>query len=291
MNIQSLSIVVPNKKCINDCKFCVSKMHTNDYPDFMDINYPDLSHSVREYIERLNFARENGCNTVILTGQLEPQQNKHFLYQFALLNRLLKNPFHWIEIQTTGRLLDYSYLRFLKEFVGIKTLAISLTSFSMLENMNILGIEKGNILDVRKVCKEAKELGFIIRICLNLNSNFNFGKPWDLIRVSKEEFGADQITFRKLYASGDSKEANWIQENKYEEWRQENLRTYIETNGTILGKLPFGATKYLIDGVSVVLDNDCMQKELKEPDTYKYLILRPDCRLYTSWDEKGSVLF
>lgn len=33
MNIQSLSICVPAKRCINDCKFCCSKMHGGDYED------------------------------------------------------------------------------------------------------------------------------------------------------------------------------------------------------------------------------------------------------------------
>jgi len=40
MKIQSLSIVVPNKKCINDCKFCVSKMHNEEYPNMLDGNLP-----------------------------------------------------------------------------------------------------------------------------------------------------------------------------------------------------------------------------------------------------------
>ena len=31
MNIQSLSIVVPNNSCINKCAFCVSRMHCDDY--------------------------------------------------------------------------------------------------------------------------------------------------------------------------------------------------------------------------------------------------------------------
>ena len=38
MEIQSLSIVVPNKRCINDCAFCVSKMHCGTYKDEMDDN-------------------------------------------------------------------------------------------------------------------------------------------------------------------------------------------------------------------------------------------------------------
>ena len=38
MNIQSLSVCVPARRCINDCVFCCSKMHEADYEDcFTDI--------------------------------------------------------------------------------------------------------------------------------------------------------------------------------------------------------------------------------------------------------------
>lgn len=31
MQIQSLSIVVPTERCVNDCAFCVSKQHYEEY--------------------------------------------------------------------------------------------------------------------------------------------------------------------------------------------------------------------------------------------------------------------
>ena len=40
MNIQSLSVVVPNKSCVNNCAFCVSKMHCDSYKNQMDDNLP-----------------------------------------------------------------------------------------------------------------------------------------------------------------------------------------------------------------------------------------------------------
>ena len=56
MNIQSLSVCVPAKKCINDCVFCCSKMHTADYEDcFTDIpSYAFYSGDLRK---RLEYAR------------------------------------------------------------------------------------------------------------------------------------------------------------------------------------------------------------------------------------------
>lgn len=41
MQIQSLSIVVPSKGCINKCPFCVSRMvNSNTYENRMDIDHP-----------------------------------------------------------------------------------------------------------------------------------------------------------------------------------------------------------------------------------------------------------
>ncbi len=66
MKIQSLSIVVPTKGCINTCKFCVSRMHKNIYKD--RISDENDSWAEPDYLKRLEFARDNNCNTVILTG-------------------------------------------------------------------------------------------------------------------------------------------------------------------------------------------------------------------------------
>ena len=70
MNIQSISIVVPTKGCVNDCKFCVSKMHDSPYENHFDI---------MQIRKRLKFAINNGVNTCILTGTGEVFQNKRFI--------------------------------------------------------------------------------------------------------------------------------------------------------------------------------------------------------------------
>lgn len=55
MNIQSLSVCVP-AGCPNRCKFCVSRLHHNNYKHD---NYDHID------VDRLEFARDNGCNSVI----------------------------------------------------------------------------------------------------------------------------------------------------------------------------------------------------------------------------------
>ena len=53
MKIQSLSVVVPNSNCINNCAFCVSKMHCDAYKDQMNDNLPFFDLYLKDYLKRL----------------------------------------------------------------------------------------------------------------------------------------------------------------------------------------------------------------------------------------------
>lgn len=96
MNIQSISIVVPTKGCVNQCKFCVSRMHTNEYERVFD---------KFQIQKRIKWAVMNGVNTCIITGTGEALQNKNFLYILADIFEELDHPFPNVEFQTTGVLL------------------------------------------------------------------------------------------------------------------------------------------------------------------------------------------
>lgn len=135
-----------------------------------------------------------------------------------------------------------------------------------------------------------------LRMCLNLTSAFDrFGcgnNIKELFTIMKDVYRADQVTLRILYAGNDnSPENNWVLENAAWLNTRRALKSYVKENGTLLGRLPYGAYKYGLDGMSVVIDNDSMGKDTEDIDSYKYLILRPDCKLYSSWDEKGSLVF
>lgn len=100
MEIQTLSIVVPCG-CPNECCFCVSRMHEDDdYYNQIEKNkrFKDLYRS--DYIKRMSFARDNGCNTLIYTGNGEPLLNSSFLESVSEWNKSLESPFRWIELQT-----------------------------------------------------------------------------------------------------------------------------------------------------------------------------------------------
>ena len=303
MNIQSLSIVVPtNNKCVNHCKFCVSRTHTNPYIDKIsyvvkeDAEGSDtIENSIeyKDYFNRLQFARDNGCNVVVLTGTGEPVQNKKFLDFFSEINSKLQTPFKSIEIQTTGVLLTDDYLKHLRE-IGVTTISFSISNiFDNDKNLEIIGCNEQLKFDVFDTIKLVKKYDFNLRLSLNLVNDYDNYSVEQVLSKCKE-LGADQITFRKLYKSELNNDIDkWIENNASKIFYDRlisYMNVYENRNANkFLGTLPFGPRIYEVYDMSVVIDNDCMSLDKK--DTFKYLILRENGKLYTNWISKASLVF
>lgn len=297
MKIQSLSIVVPNKGCMNSCPFCVSRMHESIYKNqlYGNIRFFDLYSE--QYMNAMQFARDNGCNTVMLTGDSEPQQNRTFLKDFGFFNKMIANPFKIIEIQTTGAGIHDETLRFLRNWVGVSCISLSISSFDDKKNNEII---HSNIksdsefwIDLKYLCSEIKRYDFTLRLSLNMNDfllppNNNFEE----ITKKAKELGADQLTLRKMYTSGDGSQAEWVRKYagsvKYTNWFN-GVDKIVREKGRYLETLEFGALRYSYEGMSTVIDTDCMSTEGKE--SLKYLILREDCKLYSKWDDPASLVY
>jgi sulfatase maturation enzyme AslB (radical SAM superfamily) len=289
MRIQSLSVSVPGKRCINDCAFCVSKMHADRYPNMMDENKPFYDLYQKDYIQRLEFARDNGCNTVMLTGNCEPQQNRGFLERFGTINNMLERPFRWIEMQTTGVLLDESYLRFLRNHVRVSTISLSCSSFDSNENAVYNGTSPELGVDIPKLCVAIKKYDFNLRLSINLTDKFESMRVSDVFDTATK-LQADQMTFRQLHVSGkNTPQDAWISEHGASMEYRDEIKRYVEGTGRPLERMEFGAVKYSVNGMSVVYDSDCMSVAVKEE--LKYLILRENCKLYSHWDDKASLVF
>ena len=144
MNIQSISIVVPTKGCINNCKFCVSQMHESPYEGKFD----EIA-----YRKRIKYAAMNGVNTLILTGTGEALQNIKFLEKLKNVLDKERHPFPNVELQTTGVLLTkkiekisgstirtvdtYPNIELIKS-LGVNTISLSVSDLGK-ENWKIVG--------------------------------------------------------------------------------------------------------------------------------------------------------
>ena len=290
MKIQSFSICVPTNGCVNKCKFCVSRMHENQYPNLL-CDKVNQNLARQELIDRLSFvSSDNSSSTVVLTGTGEPLQNMAFLTKFNECNRALKNPFMWIELQTSGVMLDKGHLEFLRA-IGVKTISLSISDlFDDERNAEIIGMPDALKFKLEDVCKLIKDMNFNLRLSLNMTKAYHWHSVGD-IHIRAKQLGANQITFRKLYRSigGDAEINNWIKDNKMDDKAFKTIRDVLKKEAIPLEILPFGAVKYSFGGMGVVLDEDCMSKEIK--DTYRYLILRENCKLYSRWDMRSSLVF
>ena len=289
MKAQSVSVVVPAKKCVNNCPFCVSKMHCEQYTNYMDPNDPFFDLRLKDYLKRLEFCRDNGVNTVMLTGNAEPQQNRTFLTFFGMFNQMLRSPFENIEMQTTGTLLDRNYLRFLRNHVGVTTISLSVSSFFSAVNNDIIKPPKD--IDLIELTKLIKEYGFTLRLSLNLSKKLlGDDATAESIFSMAKDFLADQVTVRILYSSGlNTVQDRWIENNCVKDSLIDDIDYYVREKGNPVRILEYGQTLYDLDEMSVVVDNDCMNTDLKEE--MKYMILREDCKLYSKWDSKASLIF
>lgn len=296
MKIQTLSIVVPRpgKKCINNCPFCVSRMRETEYNFDESISYG------RNLRKRMQFSRDNGCNTLIITGEGEALQNKDFLTNLRQYNLGIKDPFQWIELQTTGVMLDDENLDFM-ENIGVSTISLSVADIWDDDNNNeIIGTPPKGYIHLEELCKKIKDHGFNLRLSINMIDVYDTSSPAVVMRRTKD-LGADQVIFREFYTSeNDSKENTWIEENKASDETIKRFQKYIVKYGRPLERLPFGAMRYSLDGISTVLDSNCMASngdDLAErlskdgEEAIRYLILRPNGKLYTKWDDKGSLIF
>jgi MoaA/NifB/PqqE/SkfB family radical SAM enzyme len=304
MKIQSLSVVVPTKNhCVNKCAFCVSRTHTNPYEDKIGsvvkfrqecnngskiLLYNMLEY--KDYFNRLQFARDNGCNVVVLTGTGEPIQNMKFIEFFSEVNSTLTTPFKSIEMQTTGVMLNDENLNQLRH-LGVTTISFSISNiFDNEKNLEIIGCNEKLKFNVFEVIKLVKKHDFNLRLSLNLVNDYDKYTVEEVINRC-EELGADQVTFRKLYSSDLNNDIDkWIVENASQNFYYD-VEKYVRVNGKLLGVLPFGPYIYNIKDMSIVIDQDCMSEDNENKDSYKYLILRENAKLYTNWSTKSSLIF
>lgn len=301
MIIQTMSIVVPTKnRCVNDCKFCVSKTHTNQYADrFKEKDSAEFFLYKSDLRRRFNYAKLHNIDTIILTGTGEALQNVPFLLMVDTILKEMGDPFPRIELQTSGVMLTDVNLHILRQ-MGVSTISLSISDiFNDESNMDIMGVHPKLQFKLDSICKKIKDFGFNLRLSLNMTSVYNehvlLHQPYKLPEMFFERFkelGANQITFREMYHSDNgTEEDEWVKTHPFNSEGMSNIKSYIINNGKSQYVLPFGATVYTIHKMSTVVDDDCMDDKNDADDVLKYLILREDGHLYTDWGDEGSLIF
>lgn len=304
MEIQSLSICCPAQVgCINNCKTCTARQHDNPYEDKYDGTKVECFEYWEDVRKRMIYAQKQGCQTVMLTGSNEPQQNRRWLETLYYVMQSLPEKFVNIEMQTTGAFLNCDYIAYLKRF-GVTTIAVS--AFNIDDDVINRDIEENadKFLKLEVLCERITSAGIILRLCLNVTDyisdaikaiedpkSFDFASEVNRLLNRCEKLGADQVTFRKMWSVSGTAEAEWIKNNcKFDDYVIRAVNKEVTNHGTLICKLPYGASRYDFRGFSIVVDTDSMAKDENNFAT-KYYIIRENGKMYSSWDSKASIVF
>lgn len=288
--IKSLSISVPGTGCINDCKYCVSKMK-DDWKCFGTTD-EFLTSSVIE--DSIREAIDNGAKSVIITGTVEPLQNMEFVHCVCEVFKKINPPTVSLEIQTSlcYGAMTIPYIKKLAEW-GVDTLAVSISALNEKMNWEISGVAPNRYTSIMKALKYATSLGMNTRVCINMSqltfvghSGFGQTTSFDILTSIAYRFGgiAKQITIRRLYHNNsDTPQANWIKENEFSEEFWIELKETLSDIFIKIGEIDWYdvARNHYIR-----VDEDCMAKQ----DESRYWVLRPDGHIYLGWDATEPVV-
>jgi hypothetical protein len=273
--ISSLQVSVPLKGCINNCKSCIAKISgdSNMYKDMSRIqNFDNM------YFDQLQKVKEQGCKNIVITSDKgEPMQNKIFMKKIGQFNKQLNDWFN-MEIQTTGVLLNDENLSFLKNDVGVKIISVSVFDiFNDKNNLDIIEVKEKIRFNLKEVCDKIKKYGFILRLSINLINVYDKYSIEDMFNKIKK-LNPDQVTIKNLWHTEEDNAINkWIKTNKASSNIIRRISEYIENNN---GE-KISNYRYNMNGISIWMVDNCMLGN--------YLIIRPDAKLYRSWDTPNSI--
>jgi hypothetical protein len=292
----SIQVVVPPMtscaKCINKCGFCNAMMSGFDIPAMQSFTVGDEAF----YKLQLEYARERGIDTLVITGVTEPQQNWPFL---VFLGKIIKSfnhpdsrflPFRKVEFQTTGTILEERHLLRLKDEIGVTRINLSTSALDNDVNQAYNGTRDKAKVDILAMANLIRKLGLGLRMSLNWTDFYNDKTPEWILDYVANTLHADQLTVRRLFRSdGQTPQDEWIRKHAGSEDGLARFFAFIQTHGTRQEVLPFGAYRYSIRGLNVAVDRDCMNLAGDNRNHPRYLILYPPpLGLHTRWRDPTS---
>lgn len=201
--MKSLQVLTPNKKCIFNCPFCISKSHkhNNTFVNNYENNYKLWESNF------IKVLKENkDLKNIVITGTNEPMQDEKCVDDIINITRKYRSDIN-IELQTR-------YYKESKVFSKLDVVAFSVSDFRLL--------------------KIIKKTNNVTRIVIILTDSFNSKSLKDIIYEMDKNI--EQLTFKVLHDSNgfNVDMDNWIKKHKTDKITIENLKKDIDNyNGNI----------------------------------------------------------
>jgi len=287
MKFKLFSVVVGTTACFAKCPFCVSGEAINEENKIAPkINF-------RNFKIAANLANRSGVDTVMFTSYGEPCLFPDQITQY--LKHLREFNFPFIELQTNGiLLLKEEYLKYLKTWYDLGLTTISISTVSEKFELNKKNYTpNGKYCNLSNLIDLLHKIGFSVRLTCICCKGYveTIENVKDYINFAKEN-KVEQVTLRPVndeYRRPTA--AKWISENRLSNEDKEEIRRFLNEEGTKLLELERIGTVYDIYGQNV-----CFSVPLTKftrdtnPDNARQLIFFPDGHIRYEWEMEGGIL-
>ncbi|MEK6933958.1 MAG: radical SAM protein [Nanoarchaeota archaeon] len=290
MKFKTFSIAAGSEACNARCPFCVSKMTPKNG---VDMKEPEVNWRNFKIAARL--AKQTGIETAMITSKGEPTLFPGQITKY--LDALAEFEFPFIELQTNGIPIAEKrdkYDQFIREWykMGLTMPAISIVHYDQEKNRQIYLPHKEKYIDLPELVSYLHNVGFSVRLACVAVDGFidNKGELEKLIEFAREN-KVEQLTVRpvnKPEKSINFEAYEWTKNHHLKPTQLEEIKGYLNRNGTGLLELPHGGTVYDINGQNVCLTNSLTRDT--DPEKGRQLIFFPDGRIRYDWEKEGAIL-
>ena len=290
MKFKTFSIVTGSEVCDAQCPFCVSKMTPENG---LGMKEPEVNW--RNFKVAAMLARQSGIDTAMITGKGEPTLFPHQISKY--LDALKGFGFPFIELQTNGiRIAEKreKYDPFVREWYdkGLTIPSISIVHYDPEKNRQIYVPNKEKYIDLPKLIDYFHNVGLSVRLaCVAVNGYIDgAGKLEKLIEFSKIN-KVEQLTVRPVNKPEETRNEGvyaWTKEHHLKPVQLEEIKRYLDHNGSILLELPHGGSVYDVNGQNVCLGNSLTRNP--DPENIRQLIFFPDGHIRYDWEKEGAIL-
>jgi molybdenum cofactor biosynthesis enzyme MoaA len=298
MKFQTLSLISGTKACNARCPYCVSKMTGSSQAEE---ELPYLN--TRNFNKCLTLAWRSSVNTVIITGKGEPLLFPRQVNDYISFMSDHQFPFPFIELQTNGisigDMLDGKKNKYLTDErlsywynMGLTTILISVAHYDPEMNRQIYTPHRDDYIDLREVALYLRKKGFTVRFTVvGVDGLIDTPHELETFMLFADSCGVNQVTWRPV-AMPDSSEnedvKTWTKAHSVSESKQQAIRDYVRSTGTVLRNLAHGAVVYDLRGKNLCM-TDCLTSQ-PDSEEQRQLIFFPDGTIRTDWTHNGSIL-
>lgn len=290
MQIQTFSVLTGSEACNARCPFCISKMTP---PNGVQLAEPEVDW--RNFEIACRFAVRCGVTTVMLTGKGEPTLFPEQITR--TLRKLQEFGFPFLEIQSNGIIIadrPEEYARHLQDWyaAGLTTIAISIVHYRAEMNQPIYLPHRREYIDLPALIRLLHGNRLSVRLTGILADGLIDSREGirELIAFAREN-QVEQLTVRPVNRPSSSRNAEvfeWTNRHFLRPEQMEDIRSYLEQEGSLLMTLVHGAQVYDVGGQNICL-TDSLTID-KRSDNLRQLIFFPDGHLRYDWQYQGAIL-